>query len=211
MSHHDTPRQNPPSSTVPAGHAKDAPAKALLTFAIPELSSTPKVLHEQLPNTWVAERMAGLYEAIEPALDVRASATKVAEVVEVHAHVHGRFGFQCSRCAEPAELTVDTEFTHHFVGPGQLDAGDDPDEVDDLDADPDVSEHDGLRIVLDDLAIEYTILALPDVPLCSEDCKGLCPVCGTNRNVETCTCAQTAPEDSPWAALRGLNLPAEPD
>jgi len=35
---------------------------------------------------------------------------------------------------------------------------------------------------------EQFFLALPMKPLCREDCKGLCPVCGINRNRETCTC-----------------------
>jgi uncharacterized protein len=35
---------------------------------------------------------------------------------------------------------------------------------------------------------EQFYLALPMKPLCREDCKGLCPICGVNRNRETCSC-----------------------
>jgi uncharacterized protein len=31
-------------------------------------------------------------------------------------------------------------------------------------------------------------LALPMKPLCKDDCKGLCPLCGANWNRDTCTC-----------------------
>ncbi|WP_213521744.1 DUF177 domain-containing protein [Paenibacillus sp. J31TS4] len=37
---------------------------------------------------------------------------------------------------------------------------------------------------------EAVWLALPNIPLCKEDCKGLCPVCGTNRNETDCACKQ---------------------
>ena len=138
---------------------------------------------------------------------IAVTASRHAEVGEVHAHVQGKFRCACSRCADPIELTVDTEFDHHFVGPGQLDAGDEFDaEAADLDADPDVSEHDGANILLDELCIEHTILALPDVPLCNEDCKGLCPRCGINRNTETCTCDLSEERSSPWAKLAELRV-----
>lgn len=35
---------------------------------------------------------------------------------------------------------------------------------------------------------ENIILNLPIKPLCKEDCKGLCPICGKNLNRETCSC-----------------------
>ena len=35
---------------------------------------------------------------------------------------------------------------------------------------------------------EQFVLTLPMKPLCSDDCKGLCPVCGTNLNRGTCDC-----------------------
>ncbi|MFI5177484.1 MAG: YceD family protein [Vicinamibacterales bacterium] len=44
---------------------------------------------------------------------------------------------------------------------------------------------------LGELMREQFYLAMPMKPLCREDCKGLCPVCGINRNRETCTCEAT--------------------
>ena len=48
-----------------------------------------------------------------------------------------------------------------------------------------------------------TTLALPMRPLCREDCRGLCPACGGNRNLVPCACPQHAP-DPRLAALRDL-------
>ena len=47
-----------------------------------------------------------------------------------------------------------------------------------------------------------TTLALPMKPLCREDCRGLCPVCGGNRNVTACACETHVP-DPRWTALKG--------
>jgi uncharacterized protein len=56
------------------------------------------------------------------------------------------------------------------------------------------------------MAHDACILDLPPAPLCSERCLGLCPVCGTNRNLEQCSCEPSA--DPRWAALTGLAGPA---
>ena len=50
-----------------------------------------------------------------------------------------------------------------------------------------------------------TTLALPMKPLCRDDCRGLCPLCGGNRNVVECACAQRAP-DPRLAVLKDLKL-----
>ena len=56
---------------------------------------------------------------------------------------------------------------------------------------------------LDEVLREFVLLALPMQKLCSEGCKGICPVCGQNRNQQSCDC-QTAPVDDRWAALKQL-------
>ncbi|MFW5803443.1 MAG: YceD family protein [Verrucomicrobiota bacterium] len=61
---------------------------------------------------------------------------------------------------------------------------------------------------------EDIVLALPSRLLCAEQCLGLCPGCGKNRNRETCDCAESAaPEETPWGQLEQLDLSAgdQPD
>lgn len=62
---------------------------------------------------------------------------------------------------------------------------------------------DGEQIDLGAMVRELTTLELPDAPLCSEDCAGLCPVCGANRNEAPCTCSAPAVDDR-WAVLDTL-------
>jgi uncharacterized protein len=71
--------------------------------------------------------------------------------------------------------------------------------ADDLDVD--FYENDELD--LSRLVENETTLALPMKPLCRPDCRGLCAVCGANRNVVMCTCAPHPP-DPRLAALRDL-------
>ena len=57
------------------------------------------------------------------------------------------------------------------------------------------------------LLLEQMQLAVPMKPVCREDCRGLCPQCGINRNHGTCTCEDER-VDPRWAALAKLK-PAE--
>lgn len=52
---------------------------------------------------------------------------------------------------------------------------------------------------------EYVLLELPDGPLCRDDCAGICPVCGIDRNQGSCECDLTVRDDR-WAALDDLKL-----
>ena len=54
-----------------------------------------------------------------------------------------------------------------------------------------LTEYSGDAIDLGQVMREQFYLALPMKPLCQRDCQGLCPVCGKNRNRETCSCEST--------------------
>ena len=54
------------------------------------------------------------------------------------------------------------------------------------------------------LVHDAILLDLPLAPLCQEDCQGLCPVCGIDRNEASCDCP--APLDPRWATLDGLRF-----
>ena len=71
--------------------------------------------------------------------------------------------------------------------------------------DLDLSFYEGEEIDLSPLVQEQIILALPTRPLCRESCKGLCPQCGVNLNVQTCTCA-TVVDDPRLEVLRTLRV-----
>ena len=57
-------------------------------------------------------------------------------------------------------------------------------------------------MLLEDVLREQLVLALPMRTLCIEECKGLCPQCGKNRNTGACKCQPA--NDARWEALKGL-------
>jgi uncharacterized protein len=59
------------------------------------------------------------------------------------------------------------------------------------------------QIDLNELMREQFYLALPMKPLCREDCRGLCPQCGTNLNLGGCEC-DTGWHDPRLAPLKDL-------
>lgn len=72
--------------------------------------------------------------------------------------------------------------------------------------DPDAYPLEGEQLLLAPLVREHLLLALPDAPLCSADCPGLCPVCGADKSNPAeadCGCVVGA-SDPRWAALDAL-------
>ena len=61
----------------------------------------------------------------------------------------------------------------------------------------------GSEIDLSHFFAEVIALALPVQPLCREDCAGLCPRCGADRNAVACGCPEIV-SHSPFAALAAL-------
>ena len=71
--------------------------------------------------------------------------------------------------------------------------------------DLDLDYYTGEIVDLESILREQIILMLPLKPLCDESCKGLCPHCGADLNLETCTCPADA-VDSPFARLAKLKI-----
>jgi uncharacterized protein len=98
----------------------------------------------------------------------------------------------CSRCLEPFATPVDARFELLFLPAGEslqvADADDEDSEAEVREDDLGVSFYKDDAIDLGEVMREQFYLALPMKPLCREDCRGLCQVCGVNRNRETCQC-----------------------
>jgi len=109
-------------------------------------------------------------------------------------HITGRVQcepmLECSRCLSRFPYRIDTKLNvdlsplnavastppEHEIGKGELDTEFyEGDEIDPL-----------------DIVREQLLLAIPMVPLHDSGCKGLCPVCGTNRNEADCRCDKGA-------------------
>ncbi len=106
----------------------------------------------------------------------------------------------CGRCLEPVAWQMDSTFDLEMA---LADAAPLEPELALEEADLDVVFLEEPLLDLEKLAIEQLVLELPIRVLCSEECAGLCPRCGANRNIEgVCKCE---PEVDPrWAALGDL-------
>jgi uncharacterized protein len=110
--------------------------------------------------------------------------------VEVRGTVAVPWASTCRRCLRPVEgvavADVDELYQERVV-------------------DPDAFAIEGDHLDLAPMVRELTLLELPDAPLCREDCAGICPVCGADRNEAPCACDTAVPDDR-WAVLDELRL-----
>lgn len=114
--------------------------------------------------------------------------------------ISGTLGLTCSRCLEPFALPVEAAFDLQYL-PHSENTGEGEREV--AEDDLTTAYYTGEAIDLGQLMTEQFHLALPMKPLCSETCRGLCPECGTNLNLATCSCAPVW-EDPRLAPLKRL-------
>jgi uncharacterized protein len=108
--------------------------------------------------------------------------------------IHGKTEVPCRRCLKEVEVFVDEDAHFIFSSEGE-----------DAEDDPDVYSFDPLAATLDlrPAVRETWLLGVPGYALCREDCKGLCPSCGTDWNNGTCDCVPATTE-SRWDALRAI-------
>jgi uncharacterized protein len=87
----------------------------------------------------------------------------------------------CSRCLSHTNQTIELPFEEVFMQKP---------EEEDPDLDEDIHLVVGDKVDLEPYVVENVVVGLPYIPLCDEACKGLCPVCGENRNQRDCGCKQ---------------------
>jgi uncharacterized protein len=120
--------------------------------------------------------------------------------------IQGRYTVElaanCDRCLGPATFPLDAGFDL-FYQPMSVIARDEEVEIDEGEAEIGFYENGGIE--LEDILREQVLLALPMQRVCDDRCKGICPVCGKNRNETECDC-RVETNDDRWGALRKLEL-----
>jgi len=106
----------------------------------------------------------------------------------------------CARCLEPITREVVRKFDLLYRPQGS-DAG--KEELSVTAAEAEVGYYQGAGLLFEDVLREQILLALPLKAICREDCRGLCPHCGKNLNVEQCACAEPL-QDPRWLALKDI-------
>jgi uncharacterized protein len=91
----------------------------------------------------------------------------------------------CSRCLETVRFPIAARFDQFYESNAEhpLEG-----EIGLQEKDTEIAFFSGDFIEVSDIVREQILLSLPMKPICQETCKGLCPHCGKNRNLETCNC-----------------------
>jgi uncharacterized protein len=157
--------------------------------------------HERYEKVYAADafKAQGEYRIVEPvalAFDI----FKDKDQYRLVGGVKTMLELPCSRCLEAFRLPVDSQFELRYQ-PHAQNTGEGEREIEEDDLTTAFYENE--EIDLEQLMQEQFYLVLPMKPLCREDCKGLCSVCGKNMNRETCDCKRDW-DDPRFAALREL-------
>ncbi len=131
---------------------------------------------------------------------------ELLENTEGEVRVKGRLrvtmAADCDRCLGLAKFALDHPFDLFYL-PNSAVSGADEVAIDEGAAE--IGFYRGAGIELDELLQEQVLLSLPMHRLCSEECRGLCPVCGKNRNESECKCVEV-PADDRWNSLKQFQI-----
>lgn len=112
----------------------------------------------------------------------------------------------CDRCLEPLSFPVEKSFDL-FYRPAEVAGSGGEEELEE--GETEVAYYEGDRLDLNEILREIVLLALPMQLVCSEACKGICPSCGQNRNLQDCNCSAPAVDDR-WSKLKSFRAEIGP-
>ena len=118
-------------------------------------------------------------------VNVVATISRISHGVYMEGYVEGVETETCVRCLEefqrPTRVAVEEAFSEDVAPKDALFS--------------EVSPLVDRTIDLDDLLTQVLVVDEPMAAVCDERCKGICPVCGGNRNVTACDCKETVVDD----------------
>jgi uncharacterized protein len=143
-------------------------------------------LQEIKDRRWLPTVLAGEADVDFSLEEVKISCKirKVDKTVFLHGTVETTIHIPCSRCLETATLPVNVPFRYTLVPA----ATESREEIELTEEDLEYSFYEGETVDCDPLIYEQIVLQIPMKALCREDCRGLCPRCGANLNLSSCSC-----------------------
>lgn len=162
-----------------------------LILNVHELLETPGSHRPVVFDAWVSDVANELVrvESADP-IHFDLELQTMDEGILVRGTLSGHFVASCRRCLEEVRQPFSTAVSEVYRPPGT-----------------EVWEEEYVisneHVDLHPLVRDNVTLDLPLYPVCREDCQGLCPICGQNRNRGQCRC-QPQEADPRWGALKGL-------
>lgn len=181
-----------------------------------EIKESPRAVSQEIPRDWLDLVLGG-----DRATDFRAAAG--ARFAATLARVGGgkflleakldiRLEGNCRRCLAPVPVQLAVPFLLTLLRGGSEPKTHAPRGSEAIRPEPEVFEEladeetfEGDELDLLPILREQILLALPAAPLCAEECLGLCPTCGQNRNERECGHG-AAPLDPRWEKLRNVKV-----
>jgi uncharacterized protein len=182
---------------------------ALPSFHLNELSDEPLTVSSEVQpdELGVIPEEAVVRGGLLLTMTVSAS----GKLIDVHGDIAGTFVRECVRCLKEYEERIQLPFSVRYRMPDVMSGGrsrgkpaQEPDAfgpAETPEEDEDTYVCTGERVEPAEMLREHIILATPIQPLCDENCQGLCPVCGRDRNQAACGCIEPAPMN-PFASLQ---------
>jgi uncharacterized protein len=137
-----------------------------------------------------------LDERFEGSVDVTVHLQKGERFIELRAEIRANARFICDRCAEEFSRVLETTYRMIYIL-NEADSSQYPVE------ETIVLSSEYTVIDISEDVRQFLLLTIPLKLLCSDDCKGLCPLCGMNFNKGTCECT-VAYKDPRWEKLNKL-------
>jgi uncharacterized protein len=161
-----------------------------------------RTAHERFEQVYAPGQLAAPgdgFRVVEPA-SLTFDIYKDKDQFRLAGRVQTTLELSCSRCLEPFRWPIDAPFDLRYQ-PHAQNTGDGEVEIEEDDLTTAFYENE--TIDLGQLMREQFYLTLPMKPLCADECKGLCPNCGTNLSRAACDC-RLEWEDPRFAALKEL-------
>jgi uncharacterized protein len=184
-----------------------------MKLEVERLTSEPSPFAYEEGSAWWSARMprqAGIPREVAEPITVTGSAYRgAADEIIIEGRVEGAVELECARCLARYRHRLSEPF-RIVLEPAGLRTPAEPEAAEALVRDGlclsdeiEMGWYRGSEVQLDSVCLELISLALPVQPLCREDCAGLCPRCGADRNEGPCGCREENPS-SPFAVLAGL-------
>lgn len=125
---------------------------------------------------------------------------KEGTTITMNGNISGEIGAICSKCADEISLKISIPVNYLYKKLSQRINRED--QLPDLE----ISFYDGLQIDIGETVCDLFILAIPLVPVCSNNCMGICQNCGVNLNREICLCNTNIQKQSPFSLLLNQNI-----
>ena len=138
----------------------------------------------------------------ETPLHSEAKIRKAGRLVLISGKVQTELRLQCVRCLKEFPYPLSTPFELTLQ---PLKEAPSEEETELGNEEMELNFFEGGEIHLSEIACEQIFLEIPYKPLCQEECKGLCPICGKDLNLSACECVKEE-LTSGFSALKKLKL-----